>query len=56
MTTMAGVYIGLGLIGAAWVGRATRPDKATNLAGWIFALVIVVLLLLRALGVLVIER
>ena len=52
---MAGVYIGLGLIGAAWVGRATHPDKAANVAGWVFALIIVLVLLLRALGVAVIE-
>lgn len=52
---MAGVYIGLGLVAAAWVGRASSPSKLTNAAGWLFALLITIVLVCRALGLVVIE-
>jgi hypothetical protein len=48
MTTAAGAMIALGLVIAAWVSKAQQPTRLANVAGWVFAIVGTVLLLLAA--------
>jgi len=56
MTTLAGVFIALGLVTAAWIGCAAVPVKDARAAvGWVFALIGTVVLLLVALGVVVVR-
>jgi len=57
MTTLAGVFIALGLVTAAWIGCAVLPLKGNPraLVGWVFALVGTIVLLLVALGVVVVR-
>ena len=52
MTTLAGVYVALGLVTAAWVNCTAVPaNNGRAVAGWVFALVGTFVLLLTALGV-----
>lgn len=50
MTAQAGALIALGLVIAAWVARAQTPAPFANLAGWLFALLGTVLLLVASFG------
>lgn len=56
MTTLSGVYIALGLVTAAWISRivATAKDQpmpAPGVAGWVFALVGTIVLVLAVFGI-----
>lgn len=55
MTTLAGVFIALGLVTAAWIARAVTPTPATNAAGWALGLLGTLVLLLVAFGVVVVR-
>ncbi len=55
MTTLAGVYIALGLVIAAWVGRASQPAPTANAAGWVFAILGTIVLLLAVFGIVVVR-
>lgn len=48
---MAGVYVALGLVTAAWVMKAVAPSPASNAAGWVFGVVGTIVALLAALGI-----
>jgi hypothetical protein len=59
MTTLAGVFIALGLVTAAWIARIVPPTPAatgaTNAAGWALGLIGTIVLLLVAFGVVVVR-
>jgi len=57
MTTLAGVFIALGLVTAAWIGCTAVPVNGNPRAavGWVFALLGTIVLLLVALGVVVVR-
>lgn len=51
MTTLAGVWIALGLVTSAWVSKAVQPTPAINRVAWALGLVGTLVLLLAALGI-----
>lgn len=57
MSTLAGVFIALGLVTAAWIGCIAVPvkDNPRALLGWVFALLGTIVLVLAALGVVVVR-
>ena len=55
MTTLGCVYLALGWVAGVWIGKVVAPTKATNAAGWVFGLVVTIVLLLTALGVVVVR-
>jgi len=44
-----GLFIALGLVIAAWVGKANLPPAVANAAGWVFAVAGTLLLMYAAL-------
>jgi hypothetical protein len=60
MTTLAGVFIALGLVTSAWISRVQvaakdQPHPAPSVAGWVLGLIGTLVLLLVALGVVVVR-
>jgi hypothetical protein len=51
MDASVGIWIGLGLATAAWIGAAVSPSTARIAAGWVFAIIGTVLLVLAAASV-----
>jgi hypothetical protein len=51
MNASIGIWIGLGLATAAWIAAAVSPSNARIVAGWVFAIIGTVLLVLAAAGV-----